>query len=148
MAASDSSPYQKGYGLTDAFQLSPEDELSRFAVEKGYYRADNTVKPKAFEPQRRVKDGVTYVETSVFNISGYVEAEIWALSDSEVATARRKPVIARADISVCDVQTHGLRAENAEPPIRHVVIVDWPIDESEIEAKMKELAASAKLIVR
>ena len=65
-----------------------------------------------------------------------------------MAARRGKPVIARADISVRAVHAQGLRAASAEPPIRHAVIVDWPADESEIEAKMKELAAVSKLRLR
>lgn len=129
-------------------ELDGKEGLARFASEKGHYRiSDNSVKPKAFEPQRRMLAEQQIVETSVSRIDGCSAAEIWQMGDTAFA-ARGKSAIARSNIFVNEVRATGLVVIVDEPPVRHAVISGWPNDDVEIETKMKELAAVATLTMR
>ena len=132
----------------DRENIGDDEELSRFAVEKNHFRADRSVRQKAFEPQTRQENGNRIVETSTFRTSDLSDSEKWLIGDREVAEKRGKPILARSYIAVLSVKLVGLEVKPIEPPDRHAVIVNWPTDDAEIETKMKELAAAAMLAMR
>lgn len=129
-------------------RLDDKEKLARFASDKSHYRiADNSVKPRAFDPQRRISAEFQIIETSVSRVDGCSESEIWEMGDAAFV-ARQKLAIARSNIFVNQVRATGLMVVADEPPVRHAVISGWPSDDVEIETKMKELAAIATLTMR
>lgn len=121
--------------------VAPNEELARFAVEKSYFRADNTVRPDAFMPG-------SGNAVSVFRQSGLSEWEIWELGVTHVATPRDKPLLGRAVIHVRHVLSQELRVELAEPPPRHANILGWPGEHEKQKGKALELAALATFVRR
>lgn len=122
--------------------------LARYIFNRKHYRpSDHTVKHNAFLPN---KDG----KTSVFHIFGLEEQEIWEIGDREVAPARQKPVLGRADIEQIEVTKLNLSVIDDESPSKHANIVGWPEDDDEREEKAKrmslavELAESAQLYLK
>jgi hypothetical protein len=129
--------------------LGDEESLVRFAPErKSHFRpSDGSVKPKAFQPETRVHHERKVTETSVSRVDGCVDKEIWQLGD-EACRNRGKVAQGYSQIAISSVRKTGLGVMIDEPPLRHAVINDWPSDESEIEARMKLLAAEAKFVHR
>lgn len=120
--------------------VEDSEATTRFAFEKGYFRsADNTAKPKAFEPN---PDG----EVSVFRVDGLGEVEVWTLGDSAgQMRPQPKAAIARLDLLASAIAGCGLRLVIAEPPVRHAAIVGWPDQEDLQIQKAQELARLATL---
>lgn len=119
--------------------ISPTETLSRFILQKNWYRpSNNSVKHAAFMPNPN--NG----ETSVFRISGITNEEIWDIGDREVAPKIGKPILGRADINASNVTATGLKVIPNEPPERHADIVDWPSERSEQKMIALELAAEAQ----
>jgi len=119
--------------------LEPVDQseiLSRFVVYKRWIRADNTVRPIAFTPN---KNG----ETSVFRIYGITDKEIWDIGDYEVASKQNRPIHGRADIIASKIFLHELNVIPSEPPKRHADITGWP-EESKQKQIALELADEAR----
>lgn len=110
-------------------ELECGELLSRYAVEKSYYRSDASVRHNAFVP---ANDGAT----SVFRTSGLSDPEIWAIGQQNVAERRGKPLLGRIQILTAKVLAENLQVRPEEPPPRHANIVGWP-DE---RAKQKEIA--------
>jgi hypothetical protein len=81
------------------------------------------------------------------------EAVIWQLGIDHVEPTRGKPVLARADISVGNIEDVGkelgfsLRLDANDDPPRHAAIVGWP-EKSLAKALCLELAARARLVAR
>ena len=124
--------------LSKLTQVDPSETLSRFILQKDWYRpSDNNVKHAAFMPNP--KNG----ETSVFRISGISHKEVWDIGDREVAKIRSKPILGRADISASNVMAKDLKVLPTEPPIRHANITGWPEEKSKQKLIALELAAEA-----
>ncbi len=117
--------------------VDPSETLSRFVLKERYIRANNTVKPAAFEPN---KNG----ETSVFRISGITNNEIWDIGDREVAPKRNRPILGRADINTAIVISNELKVIPSEPPKRHADITGWPDERSKQKQIELELAAESE----
>jgi len=119
-------------------QVDPSETLSRFILQKDWYRpSDNSVKHAAFMPNP--KNG----ETSVFRISGISHKEVWDIGDREVAKIRNKPILGRADIGASNVMAKDLKVLPIEPPVRHANITGWPEEKSKQILIALELAAEA-----
>ena len=121
--------------------VDPNEELARFAVEKSYFRADNTVRHNAYMPGRQKA-------VSVFRQSGLPEEAIWELGMSHFAIPRNKQLLGRAVIIVRDVSSQELSVESAEPPPRHANILGWPDEHEKQKEKALELAAHATFVRR
>lgn len=121
--------------------VDPNEELARFAVEKSYFRADNTVRHNAYMPGREKA-------VSVFRQSGLSEGEIWELGVAHVVKRWDKPLLGRAVIHVHHVLSQKLSVESAEPPPRHANILGWPDEHEKQKEKALELAARATFVRR
>lgn len=119
--------------------IEEDEQLARFAVEKTYFRADNTVRHNAFMP---ASDGTV----SVYRQDGLSEEQIQELGRIYVATPRNKPLLGRAVIRVREVLLRQLNVNEAEPPPRHAIIVGWPEAQEKRKEKALELAASATFV--
>jgi len=97
------------------------------------------VKPRAFHPAP--KDH----KTSVFRIRGLSERQIWQIGDVYVASVVARKILARADVSVTQVQSVGLQVEADEPPRRHANITGWASEKDRWMSEAQELAALATL---
>jgi len=121
--------------------VDPNEELARFAVEKSYYRADNTIRPNAYMPDQEKA-------VSVFRQVGLSEGEIWELGATHVARPRNKQLLGRAVIIVREVLSQELNVESVEPPPRHANILGWPDEHEKQKEKALELAARATFVRR
>ena len=117
--------------------VDPSETLSRFVLQERYIRANNTVRPAAFEPNRNGK-------TSVFRTSDIADKEIWDIGDHEVVIILGKPILGRADISASNVTAKDLEVIPSEPPERHADITDWPEEKSKQKQITLELAAESE----
>ncbi len=109
--------------------------ISRFITENSKI-ASGEVHWRALIPDK------THNETSVFNITGLEDSEVW-----DIAAEHRPTTIARGDISIADVLIPPLTIVSAEPPPRHMAIREWP--EKEVAKTLQmQLAARAKLVMR
>lgn len=114
--------------------------LARYATERGRFRSDGGVKPKLFEPNRKL-------ELSVFYIDGLERARI---RDIGVAVAERHPSARRlhgwGEIAASDVASAGLRTARDDTPPRHANVVGWPEDAAERKLKAQILARAARAV--
>lgn len=118
----------------------PEETTARYLFQSSHFSVQNArVKPQAFHPSPRDH------KTSVFRVSGLTEGSIWALADAHAAGTRTGGALARAEVSVAQVQATGLRVEAADPPPRHANIIGWPEEKPAWMSKAQELAAIALL---
>ena len=119
--------------------VDPNEMLSRFAVDKAYFRSkDNTAKPKAFMPNG---DG----ETSVFRISGLLEPEKWELGKVNVADPQGKKIRASIEIEAIEILKENLTIDPDDKTQRHATIRNWPEEKSACKLKAIELASKAEL---
>ncbi len=123
--------------------VSPEECLTRYVTEKGYYRPnDGTVRHNAFMPSSNR-------ELSVYRISNLSSQQVWNIGELYVAIPRCKPLLGRADIRASKVMSKGLRVIPAtQPHPLHANITDWPNDRDTQRMIALELAAVAKLRLR
>ena len=91
---------------------------------------------RAFVPDK------THNETSVFNVSGLREEQIW-----DIATEHRPSTIARGDVAIEKAIIPPLELVVAEPPPRHMAIRGWPEKQIAKELQM-QLAANSVLMLR
>lgn len=120
-------------------KISGTEPISRFIVEKKYYRADGTARHNSFMPSR---EG----ETSVYRTQDLKEDEIFEIGSTYVAEKRNKPLKGRADIQASHVFDQSLNIlPQPEVHDRHCSIVDWPEDKSKIRQIAVELAEKATL---
>lgn len=99
-------------------------------------------KPRAFEPSPKTR------QTSVFWVGGLSDSEVWDHGDQFVGRVRKKPILARATVTVRAVEAVGLQADFDNDPPRHANIVGWPESKHETKSRAQELAAEATLVVR
>lgn len=119
--------------------MSPSEQLTRYIMDKSYYRANGTVRHNAFMP---AGNG----QTSVFCISNLADSEIWDMGIRHVSEVRAKPLLGRADITAKHVFSTGLQVRaDPEPHPRHANIVGWPGDKSKQKLVAIKLAEEAFL---
>lgn len=118
-----------------------DNPLARFIADKRHLRGPQLW--RAFTP-----DG-THNETSVFDVDGLRELEVWDLGDRYVAPTRGE-VIARAQIQYSDPLRLSLEVVFAEPPLRHRAIRGWPLPSAkEVRNSLaQQLAERAVLVMR
>lgn len=119
--------------------------FTRFLLtERWYQRSTRKVKFAAFMPREHPETKT--LETSVFQILGISEAEIWAIGHDEIASKRsNRRLHGRADIQTADVNAQGLTVKPDNHPPRHAAIVDWPSEEPAQIAVAIELAKHSEL---
>lgn len=115
--------------------VSPQESLARYVLQRSYFRADGTIKHNAFMPARDRN-------TSVFRISGLKNAQIWEIGNRYVA--RQRPLLGRAQLVAQNVFDNNLEVEPDEPPPQHANITGWPEDRSECKMLAQQLAARAE----
>ena len=117
-----------------------DEVTARYLHQAGHFVASRgRVKPQAFHPAR--KDH----KTSVFRISGLSEKEIWRFGDVYVSAVMGRKILARAEVSVAQVDSVELRVESDEPPPRHANITGWASEKDRWMSQAQELAALATL---
>lgn len=65
-----------------------------------------------------------------------------------VAALRKRPILGRAELTVDEIVSVGLRLEPDNRPYRHANIVGWPTVKHEWKSLAQELAAVARLKTR
>ena len=122
--------------------VNPEEPLSRYILEKSYYRSSyNTVKPNAFMPPSGKGD------VSVYRTANLSNKDIWQIGMTYVAQKRGMPLLGRAELIAYDAIAKGLYVKpDPVPHPLHANISGFPIDNS-VKARMiaLELAARATL---
>jgi hypothetical protein len=124
-----------------AFDRAPGERLSRYIVERSHIRPSNqTVKYNAFMPP-------SHGRLSVFQTTGLVESDVWQLGHEYVAPARRKPILARADLNSLTVYEEDLTVV-ATPTThpRHTDITGWDMS-TRTRLQATKLAAASRLIM-
>lgn len=81
--------------------------------------------------------------TSVFQINGLSEVEVWSLGAT--AGGGRGIPRARADILITDIESLQLTVSKDDSPPRHANIGNWPDSKDERMLKAQELAKKATL---
>ena len=120
-----------------------EEITARYISESNRFSKQNSrVKHRAFHPARDDH------KTSIFRISELSEEQIWYLGDTFVASEINRELLARAELTVAEITSLGLRVQPDEPPIRHANIDDWPLAKEKWLSLAQELAARATLKVR
>ncbi len=121
---------------------APEELTARFLVDGRHFREDKgQVKARAFQPARDNR-------TSVFRVAGLDEKGIWNIGDIHVAPRRNRPILGRAELTVGEITSVGLRLEPDNQPYRHANIAGWPPAKDEQKSLAQELAANARLRAR
>ena len=132
--------------MIDADPIPPveDDELlARFLVNKDDFRADKTVRPRAFLP-------FSYVELSVNRHRDSNEQELWEIGQ-QVALLRDRTLHGRTDIlaSDCRIEPLDVKAHPlAKPkdPIdnpNHANVVDYPAAKEDQMSLAQKLADKA-----
>lgn len=109
--------------------VAAHEAVTRYAFERSYFRADNTVKPKAFYPD---SDG----NCSVMVTTGLNDAEIKQVAAMHVTPVRGLPLKGYAVIVCAEIRRAGLEANYEEPPPNPANITAYP----EQRERMMELA--------
>lgn len=114
--------------------------ISRFAVDKAYYRSDNSVKPKAFLP----KDGTT----SVFVLDHMDHVQKVAHGQEYVGNERQPPkdILGYAQVAEDEVARVGLTCVIGEPPPFHHDLGGWPDDLEQQKVLALDLSESAVFV--
>ena len=115
----------------------PETEtLTRFTYEDSYFRADNTVKPKAFYPDQAGT-------CSVMATTGLDHSGTCAVAAQYVTPHRRRALLGYANVSCSVVFRVGLRADFDEPPPNHANICGHSRTREEVMERAHLLAKEA-----
>ena len=133
----------------DDFSRNPKsnDPLTRCLLSKSYFAGElRRVKPSAFIPPNNPTGGI--FRTSVFQIKGLTESEVWSLGyDFVLRDQPGRRLHARADISVQNVWSAGLDLDADNNPPRHASIVGWPETKAERKVFALKLAGVARLVL-
>ena len=114
---------------------------------KQFAREPRRVKSSAFIPRENPGTGI--FQTSVFQIQGLSEDEVWSLGEQHVLKNRPdRRVHGRADVTVQEVLGVGLYLDPDNDPPRHANIVGWPGTKPERKLVALKLAEAARLVVR
>lgn len=124
-------------------QVSPEERLSRFLLDKRHVRSsNNTVRFNAFLPPKSGK-------LSVYRTSEQSDSVIWDIGQVFVATPRQIQLIGRADLAAETVISEGLSVlPEPTPHPLHADIVGWTQDSSRDRLTAIKLAAMAALVLK
>lgn len=98
-----------------------EDVVSRFAFDDSYFRADNSVKHRAFMPS---DEGCT----SVFIVTGLTHVQCVAHGNAHVTPLRGKPLRGFVKVSAQAVFDASLQIADDEPPPKHANLLGWQED--------------------
>ncbi|MGC1870470.1 MAG: hypothetical protein WA700_05885 [Acidobacteriaceae bacterium] len=115
-----------------------EEQLARFVLFSKHVGAlDQRIKPEAFIPH-------PYPDLSVTRHKGLSEEQLWKLGHG-IATARKRTLYGRADVSAISVRQQALAVE--PEPIKgnpnHANILGWPKDKPAQKIIALELAAAS-----
>lgn len=134
------SRFWKGWGRRKPSSVLPTELLTRYLNESRKFSSEKQiVRPKAFVPDGRLR------ETSVFRISSWSAAQIWAAGK---AALQPKPPLARADILASEVLRLGLTLYPEESEFEnHALIRMWPQEKHEVMQLTIELAQASKLVM-
>lgn len=114
--------------------------LARFVLFSRWIRADGTVKPDAFVPDKNL-------ELSVTRHFGLSHQELWQIGQ-EIADARPAKLHGRADVMADNVRKQFLDVIPTPQPRNHANIVSWPGEKSAQKIIEQELAAEAEFVPR
>lgn len=123
--------------LTSATSLA--EQFARFVMDPKWIRSsDQTIRQDAFIPHR------TSLEVSVTRHDGWSEREIW-LAGENVAHARQKLLLGRADVSDTAIKQQSLHVKHDPVPgnPNHACIVGWPADKPAQKSIAQQLAAAS-----
>jgi hypothetical protein len=121
-------------------QLSDDEMLARFVLEKTWIRKDSTIKPDAFVPPKDLQLSVTrHAKLSVEQLNEMGRS---------VATKRSLQFHGRADIETKSVVKNALKAVAwpLENNANHAHIIGWPADKEARKTIAQELAAAAEFV--
>lgn len=126
--------------------IADSEHLARFLTSSSQYNTKG-VKPSAFLPNPDDQS------TSVFRHGGEPESELWQIGVEDAVGTR---TLYGAAIIVAEVvRSEKLTVTADEPPPRHAVICNWPVDQSDPDlqkARQKEIAlviaSRARLLLR
>jgi len=119
--------------------VSPEEELSKYILQKGDIRGNGTLKYQSMLPG---PDG----RRSVFRIYGLSEDEIWKLALEKVVPQRPESLVGRADLLAEIVYRHQLTIlPDEDLQSRHADIAGWPQDKDEKMSIAQALAEGARV---
>lgn len=117
--------------------IEPSGTLSRYLFNRirNYLRPDNSVKRRAFEPNRNNK-------TSVYQTAGLPENDKWDIG-RDVASESDRSLCGRAEILASVITNTSLDVVES-PPRGHADIIGWPQDKEDMKALALELADAAQ----
>lgn len=125
--------------------VSSDELLSRFATQRGQFRADESVKQELFLPH-------PYMECSVMRHRDATDAEIWRIGrDVAASFPESRTLYGRADITAaeCTIDTLNVIAKPILPHNpNHADIEGWPPSKADQKALAQKLAASASKLKR
>lgn len=122
-------------------RVGPHEITSRFVTNRRKI-STTAARPALYQPDRRL-------ENSVFRTQNLAERLVWAFADEYVARKIKKPVIARADVSVTTIRGLGLDIDpDGKPHPRHANIIGWPAAKGAWKSHAQRLAAAASLHTR
>lgn len=122
--------------------IQPEENLSRYIVDKNYYRADGTVRHNAFMPAKADS------KVSIYRSQDLTEREIWEIGQNFVANVQNKSLSGRADILARNILAEQLQLEEdtvVHP--RHGNITGWPTEREKGRQIAINLAGKANLVL-
>lgn len=130
--------------MIDNVTIESDDKITRYLFGKNQFASSNgRVKYSAFLPPNGKN------ETSVFKITDLKEEDIWKIGDINVAPNRGKPIQARGDLFVVNVQNAGLEVEMETTPHElHANIIGWPDHKAARILSAKKLEKKAKLLLK
>lgn len=122
--------------------VSADELLARFILQKSQIRLDCSIKPNAFMPPPDL-------ELSVTRHRSANESELWTIGD-DVANCRGLTLFGRGDVQaeVCVNQKLSIRADSVPGNPNHAIVLDWPDDKPTQKNIAQEIAARAKFTPR
>ena len=121
-----------------------QEDITRFLTSSSHFSIyKKIVKPGAFMPMTNSATGA--LETSVFQVSGIMNEEIWAIGEKNVVNeVSGRQLYGRGDLHSKSVIEIGLVVEPDHHPPRHANIRGWPETKSERKLFAMKLASSAR----
>ena len=123
--------------------VSVEETLARYILDKKHIRSDQSIRPNAFMPP-------VNLELSVTRHLSATDEELWSIGDG-VASSRGLILYGRADVEakVCADQSLSIRPDPIPPDNpNHAVVCDWPDEKPSQKIIAQEIAAVAKYAPR
>jgi len=120
----------------DDAAISNNEILANFIFDSNKFRTAG-VHHRALMPNPK------HGNKSAFRVSGLSAEEIAELGTQEVATGHGRPHLGWAQLLAEKVRNAGLHLRVDEPPARHAVIENWPVDVAQQRELALQLAADA-----